>query len=184
MLQEGIPKNTVRIAVISVLLAVSFQTASAQSNGIKVNMLAAAIKTADLVYERSVAPSMSVQIGALYSWASVPPWSDEFQINGYAITPGCRLYFNNHRQLHGFFVGPFLRYLQMDLYESSTELDGTIKGLGIGSDIGYQWLVKQRYAIEVFLGPMYLYNEIKAEFDIEIRNPIWFKTGISFGYAF
>lgn len=176
--------------LLSALMAISSHAAIGQSNGVKVNLLAASIKTADISYERSLKPSFALQLGVLYTWASIPPWSDEVKIQGYAITPGCRIYVNNKHPFKGFFIGPFLRYIQMDLREQSTSSYGTLTGLGIGSDIGYQWLIKKKYAIEIFLGPMYLFNDIQAksgssgQLDIGVENPFWFKTGISLGYIF
>ncbi len=174
-------------------------SASAQSNIFKVNVLSPLVRTGSFFYERKLNDASSLELGGLFtSWTVL-----DTKITGFAITPEYRFYLSaNKSALQGFYVGPFLRYQNLALktpYQGTDEdgnptsqtAEAALNTFGGGVVVGHQWVFKQRFALDTFLGPSYNGGTLKARsddsgasFDTAGFSGFGLRTGIAFGIAF
>lgn len=175
-------------------------SASAQDNVIKVNILSPIVKTGSFFFEHKLSESSSFQVGGLFT-----SWNfDDTDVTGFAITPEYRFYLSNSKQaVEGFYVGPFLRYQNLKLkttYETfddngnfATATDeASLNTFGGGVVVGHQWIFKQRFSLDTFLGPSYNGGSISYKtnsggngtIDAGPFKGFGLRTGITFGLAF
>ncbi|TAE55719.1 MAG: DUF3575 domain-containing protein [Bacteroidetes bacterium] len=172
-----------RTHFLSLLLAVGFMASAsgvfAQSNVIRLAPFKFATRFGNIAYERQVAPKISVGLGASYFFpvniidgvvgidqsqyftGSFVP--EDGQIKGFTITPEARFYLNKKEGLRGFYLSPFLRYLNYSVdasgvYTSDTQeaSDLSIKygfgGVGGGLTLGAQWILNDIFVIDWNIG--------------------------------
>ncbi len=158
-------------------------------NIVKVNSFALAFQNMSLVYERGIIPNLSAGIGVGYKYAGTLP--KLFSVNqsvvgvnldkikGISITPEARYYVNScdPSQLEGFYAGVYLRYTGYNsaanfeyLPESKPaelyQADIALREYGIGIQLGYQLLIKERFSIDFLLfGPRFSSYRLAYEFD-------------------
>lgn len=190
-----------KFLLAAALLAGSASVASAQSTVVKANIFSPLVKTGSFFVEHRVGAHNSVQLGGLFTkWGS-----GDTQLSGFALTPEYRLYLAaNKPALQGFYVGPFVRYQHLTLSSSYESLDdsGTLtrdkaeaalNTLGGGVVVGHQWLFKQRFSLDMFLGPSYNGGTIKVKdtgshtntsFDAGVFHGFGIRSGVTFGIAF
>lgn len=178
--------------------------ASAQTNNIKVNILSPIVKTGSFFFEHKLNPNSSIQLGALFTNWSI----GDTKITGFAITPEYRFYLSESKEaMRGFYVAPFLRYQNLTLKNSydnyvytssgsssySTQTDeASLDTFGGGVLIGHQWIFKQRFSLDTFLGPSYNGGSItyksngskSSTLDAGSFKGFGIRTGITFGIAF
>ncbi|WP_161599570.1 DUF3575 domain-containing protein [Hymenobacter nivis] len=180
-------------------LVLAAGSASAQSNIVKVNVLSPLVHTGSFFYERQLTVASSLELGGLFtSWTVL-----DTKITGFALTPEYRFYLSaNKPALQGFYVGPFLRYQNLTLkndYEAYDENgnattqtnEAALNTFGGGVVVGHQWVFKQRFALDAFLGPSYNGGTVKEKdpngggsFDTAGFSGFGLRTGIAFGVAF
>jgi len=161
-------------------------------NVIKINTVAIAFNNGSLIYERALAPRVSVNIGAGYKYAGELPKmlaseDNKVQlhlnkITGFSVTPELRYYLKacDSRLLDGFYMGLYFRHTN---YSTSAEFDyfpendvmqqfsanATLTEYGGGITLGYQILIWERLAIDfLFFGPRYSVNHIGYQFDSNV----------------
>ena len=182
----------------SLLLAAG--AASAQDNVVKVNILSPIFGTGSFFFEHKLSASSSIQLGALFTNWNV---DDNTNVTGFAITPEYRFYLSETKEaLRGFYVGPFLRYQNLTLKYTDTFYNGTntspqkseasLNTFGGGVLIGHQWIFKQRFSLDTFLGPSYNGGSVSyknSSFnngtdDAGLFKGFGIRTGVTFGLAF
>lgn len=182
----------------SLLLAAG--AASAQDNVVKVNILSPIFGTGSFFFEHKLSASSSIQLGALFTNWNV---DDNTNVTGFAITPEYRFYLSETKEaLRGFYVGPFLRYQNLTLKYTDTFYNGTntspqkseasLNTFGGGVLIGHQWIFKQRFSLDTFLGPSYnggSESYKNSSFnngmdDADLFKGFGIRTGVTFGLAF
>lgn len=101
--------------------------AQAQSNVIKLNTVSLALKTGSFFFEHKVNSDHSLNLGLFvtnYSTSSSGgPVSDKTQWTGFGLTGEYRIY-TGGEALHGFFIGPYLRFQNYNYTETSSFLGG------------------------------------------------------------
>ncbi|GGG37748.1 DUF3575 domain-containing protein [Hymenobacter glacieicola] len=191
-----------KLLLVATVVAASATSALAQNNIVKVNILSPLVKTGSFFYEHKVSDNSSLQLGGLFTNWTI---DDETKISGFAITPEYRFYLSEkHAAPEGFYVGPFLRYQNLNLKTSSIEYDpntgeeytstdeGTLNTFGGGVVVGRQWVFKERFALDVFLGPSYNGGSITTKGSTVGDNTLdpgpfdgfGLRTGVTFGIAF
>lgn len=177
-------------------------SASAQDNVIKVNILSPIVKTGSFFFEHKINASSSVQLGALFTNWSV----DNTKITGFAITPEYRFYLSDSKEaLRGFYVAPYLRYQNLTLSNTYQNYNGSSGGyttspdeaslntFGGGILIGHQWIFKQRFSLDTFLGPSYNGGTLSyknssgsssGNIDAGLFKGYGIRAGVTFGIAF
>lgn len=168
---------------------------SAQDNVIKVNILSPIVKTGSFFFEHKLNESSSLQLGALFTNWSI----GDTKITGFAITPEYRFYLSSSKEaMEGFYVAPFVRYQKLNLKNtdsfssSSQSEEASLNTFGGGVLIGHQWIFKQRFSLDTFLGPSYnggtiSYTDSRGsnnDLDAGVFRGFGIRTGITFGIAF
>jgi hypothetical protein len=183
------------------LLAGTATASMAQSNTFKVNILSPLVRTGSFFYEHKLNEQSSIQLGGLFT-----NWSGgDTKITGFAFTPEYRFYLSDEKKaLRGFYVGPYLRYQNLTLSVDETYTDGNgnqVKGggkaalntFGGGVVVGHQWIFKQRFSLDLFLGPSFNDGSIKVterstgyseSFDAGPFTGFGLRSGVTFGLAF
>jgi len=189
-----------KLLLPAALLLLAAGSASAQNNVIKVNILSPLVKTGSFFYEHKLSSSSSFQIGGLFTSYSV----GDTDLSGFAITPEYRFYLSERKEaMEGFYVAPFLRYQNLTLKDTYTTYNSNGNGTGTQTNkasldtfgggilIGHQWIFKQRFSLDTFLGPSYNGGSIKYEgnqnggtFDAGTFQGFGVRAGITFGIAF
>jgi len=185
-----------KLLLAAALLAGSASAASAQNTVVKANIFSPLVKTGSFFVEHAVGKHHSIQLGGLFT-----KWSaGDTNLSGFALTPEYRLYLSDSKPaLQGFYVGPFLRYQNLTLSQDYVSTGGggkaeaTLSTYGGGVVVGHQWLFKQRFSLDTFLGPSYNGGSIKinesstdtnVSFDAGVFNGFGIRSGVTFGIAF
>ena len=177
-------------------------TASAQNNVVKVNVLSPLVKTGSFFFEHKLSESSSFEIGGLFTSWNI----GDTDVTGFAITPEYRFYLSSTKNaMEGFYVGPFLRYQNLTLNNTSTytdfdsngnvitrtdESEAALNTFGGGVVVGHQWLFKQRFSLDTFLGPSFNGGSVSYKdnnngtVDPGSFDGFGIRTGLTFGIAF
>ena len=206
---------------IVVLLLIG-QQAVGQQNIIKFNPFALALKQTSFGYERVVSENTSGQLYANYVfWDSnrdinltgldfgVEEINVTTELTGVRFIPSARFYVLDFQQApEGFYVEPFLDLLFTKF--NATGVDNNIRASGSidinaimgGGTIGYQFLIKEQFSIDLFAGAELAFvdtNDITLDvtntttnetetltspIDINLLAPFVPRFGISVGYVF
>jgi hypothetical protein len=160
--------------------------AYAQSNVVKINIFSPIVKTLNMSYEHAFNSSSSFQIGVYYTGASV----DETKFSGFGITPEYRFYLSESNEApNGFYVAPFARYQRFDLTDDSTDSKGSLSAIGGGIIAGRQWIFKEKFSLDLFLGPAFYSGSTEVTsgtdtFDTGAFDGFTVRFGLTFGFAF
>lgn len=174
------------IALIFFTALETSNSAKAQQNVIKINILSPIVKTLNMSYEHATSDESSLQLGFFYTGAK----SGDVKLSGFGITPEFRYYLSETAAPNGVYIAPFLRYQNFDASNSSANADGTVSSFGGGLVIGREWIFKEKISLETFLGPQYMAASAKAtegnssDIEVSAANGFWFRFGINFGFAF
>jgi hypothetical protein len=145
--------------IILLFLGLSFLGslgASAQTskkNLIKADLLSPLVLTGSFAYERVVGANSSVQLGFYYTWFGILGT----RFRGFGITPEYRFYLSASQQAPtGFYVGPFLRYQDVDLsLANNSAFTANLSSFGGGVVLGGQWVFSDIVSLDVYGGPSY-----------------------------
>ncbi|RSK50867.1 DUF3575 domain-containing protein [Hymenobacter rigui] len=195
-----------KLLLAATLVAASATSALAQNNVVKVNILSPLVKTGSFFYEHKLSDNSSLQLGALFTSWKVD--GNNTKVSGFALTPEYRFYLSERSTApEGFYVGPFLRYQNLtlkDTYEeysydangnprTTTQTDeASLNTFGGGVVVGRQWIFKERFALDLFLGPSYNGGSITMKssssgtdsFDPGPFDGFGIRAGVTFGLAF
>lgn len=171
---------TLTLALLLGCLAMTW----AQSNVLKLNILSPIVKTFNVSYEKKVSPTGSLQLGFFYTGYS--DGGESFK--GFGITPEYRAYLSDTEAPDGFYVAPFVRYQTFDA-EDDLGNAGTLSGFGGGLVIGRQWIFKEKFALDLFIGPSYVSSSFKQtagadEIGTDTFDGFGLRFGVNFGLGF
>lgn len=129
-----------------------------------------------------------MQLGFFYTTIKI----SETKFSGFGITPEYRFYLSESKDvLNGFYVAPFLRYQNFKLEDEFTNDEATLTTFGGGVLAGHQWIFKERFSLDTFIGPSYLGGSVDVEGDAEeddfstgALNGFGVRVGVTFGIAF
>ncbi|MGY3091238.1 outer membrane autotransporter protein [Hymenobacter sp. UYAg731] len=186
--------------LISAILLGSAAAAQAQSNVIKLNTVSLALQTGSFFFEHQVNSDHSLNLGLFvtnYSSSSGGTFSHKTQWTGFGLTGEYRIY-TGGEALHGFFIGPYLRFQNYNYTETSSFLGGapvddkaTLTTFGGGGVLGWQCLIRNRVSIEPFLGLGYAAGDVDNLEDnhgtLTVQNGIRgveVRLGLNVGIAF
>lgn len=167
---------------------IGLPVAQAQTNAIKLNILAPIVKTANIQYEKAIGEDKSFQLGLFYT-----AWSPETtKFTGFGITPEFRFYLSDTPAPAGFYAAPFVRYQNFTVEETDPDFasKGTLSTIGGGLVIGKQWIFKEKVVLDIYVGPSYASGKVKAEsgdsssLDVGSFDGFGARFGVSFGFAF
>ena len=131
-----------------------------KKNVFKTNLLSPIVGSYNFFYERAIAKKASLQLGVgfvnLNIGASAGSASSSTKMSGYRITPEFRFYPSSNKSApKGFFVGPYITYQDLTLkVTNSAGVEGkaSLTTFGGGLILGYQWLISDIVALDLFAG--------------------------------
>ena len=152
------------------------------NNVIKANTLTLIIATGSIFYERRLTDITAAQLGVGFMGYKI----EETKLSGLFLTPEFKFYIRKNA-LDGFFMAPYLRY--MNLSYDNDNGDGALRNFGGGISFGRQWIFKKGLALELFFGGHYGDSSFKitrGEEPADLKNMEGFRTRIGFciGFAF
>lgn len=82
----------------------------------------------------------------------------------------------------GFFIAPEVQYAGLSS-KAAGLADYSYSAFSVGAQIGYQWLLADRFTLETTLGPAYWISSLKSGYEVSF-NGILPSFGINLGYYF
>ena len=163
------------LSLVFVALAFSI---SAQSNVIKTNPLGLAFGNFNATYERVLGTSSSVLIRGQYMYKLL---GTDVSLAGLGL--GYRYYITHTKKPvpGGFYINPQVAFS----YGSVTDDDGIkydARSIGVGAEIGYQWVWESGFTLDLGIGPMY--SKVTGADDSEGFNGTLPSATLAIGYAF
>jgi len=160
-----------------------------KENALKLNIFSPIYSNLSLSYQHLINPFKSFQITAAYMDFNdyINRYDDDLRVQGFSITPEYRMNFNGYG-LNGFYAGPFLRYMDYHKtynsnFSGSIDIeDSKFKSLGIGFNIGQQFIIKNTVIIDLFAGPVYQVLIQEDINKINVTNTPWYYTNNSDQY--
>jgi hypothetical protein len=155
-------------------------------NVIKANILSPILKSGSFFYERALNEKSSFQLGV--GFTAYKEDESGVKISGFFITPEYRMYLSaNKTAPAGFYAAPFLRYQNLKIEDEFDK--ATLTTFGGGVVAGHQWIFRERFSLDMFLGPNYNSGNVKITSGSQPDIPTSFKgfgirTGVTFGLAF
>ncbi len=184
-------KLTIVIAILIAAIGVDAKPKypPIKENGLKLNILSPVYSNLSLSYQHLITPFRSFQITAAYMDFNdyINQNYDNLRVQGFSVTPEYRMNFNGYG-LNGFYAGPFLRYMDYrKTYDNNFSgtvnvEDSKFKSVGIGFNIGHQFIVKNTVLIDLFAGPVYQVLVQEDVNKINVRNTTWYYTNYSDQY--
>ena len=164
--------------------------AQSPQNVIKLNIFSPIVRTLSVSYEKALSTDNSFQINVLYTGYSI----DDTKLRGFGITPEYRFYLSESKDAPaGFYLGPFLRYqnLNLTIEDDVSDDEATLSTIGGGLLVGGQWIFKDKISLDTFIGPSYNAGDIKVKdganeesFSTGIFSGFGVRFGVTVGYAF
>ena len=168
--------------ITSLLMMVVLVSVSYGQQAIKVGPLGFLLGNYNLRYEKAIATKSSVQVGANFYDYNI----GDFGTTGFGIDAGYRYYFKE--AIKGPYVFPSLNYdFNSTAISSVDDTKGSFSNLGIGAQIGYQFVAKGGFVFDLGLGYGY---KIGVSADDAFSDTRDFGTGgglrftFALGYAF
>jgi hypothetical protein len=134
---------------------IKFDSTFVRARIIKFNLLSPIAQTFSGAYENVLSPETSLQISIFIN------------AYGFGVTPEYRYYLSETPAPRGIYIAPFLRYQEIDGYEST---------FGGGLVIGKQQIFKNKISIDAFFGPSYNTFVVDEVFAFGLR------AGITIGF--
>jgi len=158
----------------------------------KANPLSLIAGTINVQREATISPMHSTQLGCYFFTGYV--LGRDFGIKGLGLTTSYRIYLKSIFE-NGPYIEPCLRYQYFWANVSNAELDVHVAGGGLV--VGRHWLIKKKWVIEIFMGPMYNFSFLDVKvggLPQNLANPLddtrgpfdgyWFRSGICLGKLF
>jgi Protein of unknown function (DUF3575) len=156
----------------------------------KLDLLAPAARTFQLQLERTYNKSNSLCLGLLYSDQTEAITNAAF-LYRFAATLENRYYLSKMASPKGFYLSTFVRYQWMRtddwvynyLYDATGNyiyinqyVTRKLNTFGLGINLGYQAVFKDRIALDVYLGPVYNTGDKR----VNLNNPYEYRPNESF----
>lgn len=100
-----------------------------------------------VAYERILKMNQSQQFGLLYTSYS----GGGERAQGFSISHEYRFFITRAKRLNGFYIGPFFNYQNLNVFNIAG--NGTINLFRGGLVFGKQWVIKEGFLIDLFVGP-------------------------------
>lgn len=168
-------------------------------NAIHVNLLPVLFQSYNIFYDRSIKENFSMQLGFNH-YRPFTFTGNSDQINN-SLTLDFKIYFEDEK-LQGFYIAPYLKYLNKNISNSYKYLDSNINGIiypvykdqresvhlfGIGLITGYQRIFNSGIYLGEFIGVgKYVAYTIESYYKSEDNHDgeLDFRLGINVGFAF
>ena len=144
-------------------------------NVIKVNPIGLAFGNINMSYQRALAKSHALQIGANY-------WYKIFgtTVSGIGVRGGYQFFLTGRTKTapEGFYIGPQVSYNSM----TEKETDISVSAFGVGAMLGYQWIWNSGLSLDLGIGPIYQFasdSETSTSYEGFLPN-----VTIALGYNF
>ena len=152
------------------------------NNVIKANALTLIIATGSIFYERRLTDITAAQLGVGFMSYKI----DETKLSGLFLTPEFKFYIRKNA-IDGFFMSPYLRYMNCNYDNSNGE--GAFRNFGGGLSFGRQWIFEKGFIMELFFGGHYAdssFEITRGEEPTDLSKMEGFRTRIGFciGFAF
>ncbi len=180
--------DKIKFRVMIVFLFLSAY-AFGQKNVVKAGFSDAFLGNFNLNYERALTQQQSLSIKLGYMMPTRSPF-----ITDAAITPSAytledskgginasmeyRFYMNKEASLEGFYIAPYLRFLNQsmdysdDIDARTFQVDFRLNTLGAGAQLGYQWLIADRVALDLsFFGAGIDYHMVHFKYQLSPQEP-------------
>lgn len=166
------------------LLSQEKAAVATEKNVLKINTLAGIIGTGSIFYERKISDMTSAQLGIAFLSYKF----GDTRFTGLILTPEYRIYPTNSA-IDGFYIGPYLRYQNFTLKNTSTEDKGTLTSIGGGVDFGRQWILAKGFTMDLFFGLHYSSSKVTVNsgsdsFDTSRLTGFKPRIGFALGFAF
>jgi len=178
-----------KIFLSIILLFLFLNIFSQKQTAFKVNLFSPIFKTGSFFLERKVSPSLSLQLGFLYS-EDAKLLSKDLKSSGYAVTPEVRFYPAKNTDIKGFYLAPYFRYRAITIKNVETNSEATLNSYGGGLLIGGQFIFGNIVVLDIFIGPNYMSRklEIKSgsedDFSTGSLTGFGLRAGVAIGIAF
>ena len=181
-----------KLATLLILLAMTIASfaqdapeVSSEKNVIKVNTLGLFVLTPSIFYERKISDMTSAQLGLGIMGYKV----SDAKFSGLILTPEFRIY-PKKNAINGFYIAPYLRYLNLSVKSISTNDKASLTVMGGGLLFGRQWITKSGFNMDLFFGGHYGSGSAKAVtgdlsfFDSNLFSGFRTRVGFAIGFAF
>ncbi len=139
----------------------------AQENAIKAGLSGPLMGDINIGYERALSRHSSLNIKLGYFDPIMSPFITEKTLTpkaynllesngGITASVEYRFYLSKKRGIQGFYVAPYMRYLNQDMVWDD-EIEGYIftvgtkfNTLGLGGQLGYQWILNDIFTVDLF----------------------------------
>lgn len=178
----------------------------AQDNALKLDIFQPIINTLSVSFEHKLSETSSFQLNLAGTFGYQEDGDyfftnyDERKTSGFSISPEYRFYLSEkYPALQGFYVAPFIRYQylnQTGIYTTfrgaGQKSEASLNAFGLGALVGRHWIFKQRFSLDLFLGPAYTLTTVssdepkvsKGDFVGYINNNNYdIRGGLTFGIA-
>ena len=178
-------KLTFGLVILAAGLILSSSAFGQKKNAIKLNIFSPIIKTFNIAYERAINDGLSVNIGGFYTGVK----QDDITNTGFGIQPDLRIYPGKNENLKGFYIAPFVRYMNFTSKEEILEvLETQTTVIGGGLLIGGQFVFGDLVTLDLFIGPQYLSASTKIKQGSSTVEPILegflVRSGVTVGITF
>lgn len=157
-----------KLLVLLAFVAIGYG-AQAQSQLIKTSPGALAFGVFNACYEKTTGEKTSFQLTASAFFSGLEDINGE-NVSAFGVGLGYRFYITNQGAPRGFYVMPQAGY----------SFGSGNSSIGIGADLGYQWVWDSGFALDVAVGPTYSL----ADDDSAFSNGILPRIILAVGYAF
>jgi hypothetical protein len=175
------------VAIVITVPSFSQETTNVkpEKNVLKINTLSLFVLTPTIFYERKLSDMTSAQLGVAYMGYKI----SDARFSGLILTPEFRIY-PKKNAIDGFYIAPYLRYMNLSAKSSKDDLNASLTVMGGGLLFGRQWITKSGFNMDLFFGAHYGSGSAKAN----SGNTIWFdknlfsgfrtRIGFAIGFAF
>jgi hypothetical protein len=132
-------------------------------NAVKTDLFFIVFVALVLKYERVISEDWSAQLGFFYSW-DFPSYDEGFAANGFRITPELRYYLSEKKPAPGgAYLATNVRYQKLETENLEENSEATLVTYGIGINLGMQWILKNIFLIDVWVGPTYNIRNVQEQ---------------------
>lgn len=158
---------------------------SPEKNVLKVNTLSLIAGTGSIFYERKISDLTSAQLGLAFLSYKI----SDTKLTGIILTPEFRIYAKKNA-IDGFYIAPYLRYMNFTLKITSEDDKATFSSMGGGLLLGRQWITNSGFTMDLFFGGSYGSSSLKVSsgsesvFDLGLLKGFSPRIGFALGFAF
>jgi len=146
---------------------------NAQSSVIKANPIGLAFGAFNACYEKVISDKSSVVLSGSFFSGGI----GDVDVTSFGAGAGYRFYITKKEAPRGFYAQPTVGFGS----GSESLTDVSYLQLGIGVDLGYQWVWESGFALDLGIGPNY---RIVLSDEASVGNGIGPSAVVAIGYAF